>query len=179
MTSKNVRKNRLKWFFKKHLIIYGAILIFLIFVFITAKNSTSIFLVVSEGMEARASVVMNDTDVGELSYYFTQNGIDNDGLVQSGKYENYIIGKYTYVLSPQLPICLPLQGIIRVRVSEIITGIDGELSQDKIAEADATTRVPPDWESGEYDVYLVNQDGVWKIDRIQPVYLYTKAEEND
>ena len=161
------RKKRLAWYFKKNAVILVVLLLLLVLAFFVAMNSANVYIVVMEGMEARASVVMNDGDTEELGLYFTDDFIKNDPLLNSGKYADYVIGRYTYVSTPAIPICWPWQVYTTVQVSEGVGNIDGELSQDKIAEADADTRVPPDWDNGVYNVALVYEDGKWMIAAVQ------------
>jgi hypothetical protein len=172
------KRKRLAWYFKKNAIILVVILLLLVLAFLVAMTSANVYIVVMEGMEARAYVVMNDGDTDELGLYFTDAFIENDPLLKSGKYADYVIGRYTYVSTPSIPICFPWQVFTTVRVSEWIGNIDGELSKDKIAEAGAGTRVPPEWDNGVYDVSLVVEDGKWKIAAVQLRMLVKEPAED-
>lgn len=168
MEPKVSKRKRLAWYFKKNAAILLILLFVLAMAFFVAMNSANVYFVVMEGLEARASVVMNDSDTGEMGYYFTDRFMENDALLKSGKYANYVIGRYTYVSTPDIPVCWPWQTYITIRVAEWVGNIDGELSQDKLAEADANTRVPPAWDNGIYAVSLAYEDGKWKIDSVEP-----------
>ncbi len=162
-----IKKKRLAWYFKKNAVIITAILILLTLAFFLAMTSANVYIVAMEGMEARAAVVLNDTDTGELGYYFTENFLQNDSLLHSGKYRDYLIGRYTYALTPELPVCWPWQTGITIQASEWVGNVDGQLSQDRVTESDAKTRVPPAWDNGVYAISMVLQDGKWKIDSVQ------------
>ena len=166
------KRKRLNWYLKKNAVILLAIFLLLVLTFFVAMNSANVYIVVTEGMEARAAVVLNDGDTGELSYYFTDRFLEEDTLLKSGKYSDYMVSRYTYLTTPRLALCWPLQAAVTMSVAEWVGNVDGELSQAKQDEVDSSAALePPAWNNGEYAVSLVKQDGKWKIDNITLVRL--------
>lgn len=169
MTQNESALSRLVWFFAKNAFIILAILLVLALAFMTALTSANVYIVVEEGMSERADTVLKSYDDADLDRYFTKEFLDADKLLSSKRYQNYTITSFTYVGEPTGYICWPWQNSTIVRVTDVVSNIDGELSADKLADESNQTRVPPAWDNGVYNVRLKRVSGKWKIDSMQLV----------
>lgn len=163
---------RLIWVIVKILALSFLILGLVGVCFFTARDTAHVWVIVNDGLKARANAVMGiseDGENGQLGAYFTGGFLANDSFIRESPYASYVIRDFDYKLSVKSIWCSPWQGRATVEVVESVTGIDGVLSA---AQGDAANSPPPPvWQRARYRLVCVLIDGRWYIDSMEPVEL--------
>ena len=150
---------RLVWFIAAKLLAVLLVLGILSVTFYFAMNAMNIYIIIKDGMAARAKVVMMDESPDILNNYFFSSWISRDELLQSalrdeGPYQSSTITGIDHRLSLNWVWCWPWENTARATVSERIPAIDGK---------NAGEGGVPAWNNGKYSVILYRDSGNWKI----------------
>ena len=129
----------------------------LIISFYLAMNTANIWVLIDDGLDARASVVLMGEDAGKLTSYFRPEFIAQDPVLQVGTsdtspYRDYEIRGYDH---------------------RVIPAIDGTIRSAKreaaLAEGGEERLSPPAWTTTRYRVTLVRTAGRWLISNLQSI----------
>ena len=138
--------------------------------FTCAMNMSNMFILLSDGMEYRANVILGNKEEAEMIKYFSQDFIDNEELLHSSPYDQYKLNGSSYSLSVKSLWAWPWQTTCNAIVEERVI-LEGNMKNEfKTKEQiDAKETVPaPYWENREMSVTLRKQSsGAWIITRIQ------------
>jgi hypothetical protein len=138
--------------------------------FLVAKDYMNINVLVGDGFSQRASIILKSTDASSLSRIFSQDFIENDDELYSGKYDTFIIRSFIQDIDVDFKLVMPWSKETIVRTKEIIEKIDGELPNDQRYEGMPEHLIyPPVWDNAIYDVTLDRFESTWKITRIEKV----------
>lgn len=148
--------------------------IFLI-TFYYAMNASSIYIIVKEGMEKRAQVIMYSDDVQSLNKYFLPAYLQNDKSLQlklngQSPYSWYKIRGIDHRIELNWLWAWPWDNVANVEFIERIPLIDGNIlpkyREIVLAQGNEKALYPPKWHSGKYTAILVQENGKWLIKSI-------------
>ena len=165
-------------FVATRLVMFSIIAALLILAFYLAMNTANIYLLLNDGMTARASVILTRQDADELVNYFTNDFLLGDetlniGLSGASPYIDYNITDFKYNLSLEWVWAWPWENSATATIVERVPKITGDVVSNKqsLVKDGTLSATPPDWYGGRYTVNLVRQDGRWKIDRLTQTQL--------
>lgn len=176
----------MKYFFRFFLYIAkitGMILLIALLVYIafnTAMGISQMYVMVTDGMEARADYVITGDKTVDLTKYFSEKFIQNDELLLDDTYENYNIKSFNHTLSIEWIWCWPWSDTASVTATERITYIDGDMKSEFKTEKQRREKKqipPPEWENIKYEIKFVKVNGQWKIDSLRFLELAKKEDE--
>lgn len=148
----------------------------LIIAFYLAMNTTNIWVLIDDGLSARAAVVMMDESPSELSKYFRQEFINQDpvlqvGLSDSSPYKDYEIRGFDHRVRMVSVWSWPWENVARAEIIESIPAIDGTIRSSRreaaLAAGGEARLSPPDWATSRYRVTLTRTAGRWMISNLQ------------
>ena len=148
----------------------------LIISFYLAMNTANIWVLIDDGLSARAGAVLMGEDDGELAKYFRQEFISQDpvlqvGLSETSPYMDYEIRGFDHRVRMVSVWSWPWENVARAEVIESIPAIDGTIRSSRRAAALAVggeARLsPPDWTTSRYRVTLIRTAGRWMISNLQ------------
>jgi len=138
--------------------------------FYFAMNAMNIYIIIKDGMAARAKVVMMDEPISSLDNYFFNSWTARDELVQSAvnntdRYQNSTVTGFDHRIAMNWVWCWPWESTAHATITERIPAIDGKSPEEGGV---------PDWENAQYAVILSKQNGNWKIRDITLLERLTK-----
>ena len=162
---------RLVWFIATRLIILCVILGMLLCGFFMALNMANVYVVLNEGMEKRAEVILTREDAEELNKYFHYDFLNNDTALAgafdgTSAYTDYTITDFEYSLTIEKLWCWPWENYATCTVVERIPDITATVVSSRKNEVSSTV---PKWQGGRYNITLINESGKWKIIGMQQV----------
>ena len=160
---------RFFWFLIQNLFIIGMIMILVVTAFFIAVNIANIFVVMNDGLERRASVILMKEDASELAKFFTNGFLDSDELLKNNQYTNYIIRNFNHKVSVEWLWAWPWENKGVATVTEKVLNIDGEIPNEKKSVNPNTVGkkvLPPNWENAKYHIELIKIGNSWKINKI-------------
>ena len=148
----------------------------LIISFYLAMNTANIWVLIDDGLTARASVVLTGGDASELSKYFKQEFINQDPVLQVGlsdtsPYRDYEIRSFDHRVRMVSVWSWPWENVARAEIVESMPGIDGTIRASRreaaLAEGGEARLTPPKWATARYRVTLTRTAGRWMISNLQ------------
>ncbi len=148
----------------------------LVMSFYLAMNIANIYVMVDEGLDARAAVIMSGEGEEELSKYFRDEFLFQDAALQVGlsavsPYKDYEIRGYRHEIRLLSVWCWPWDTVARAEIEERIPAIDGTIRSSSraaaLAEGGEARLSPPAWTPCRYRVTMVRTGGRWKISNLQ------------
>ena len=148
----------------------------LIIAFYLAMNTANIWVLISDGLDARAGVVLMGEGEEELTKYFRQEVLSQDPVLQvalsdTSPYRDYDIRGYDHRVKMISVWSWPWETVARAEIIESIPAIDGAILSSKreaaLAEGGEERLSPPKWATARYRVTLVRSAGKWMISNLQ------------
>ena len=148
----------------------------LIISFYLAMNTANIWVLITDGLDARAGVVLMKGDVSQLDSYFRQEFLTQDPVLQVGlsdvsPYRDYEIRGYDHRVKMVSVWSWPWEDVARAEIIESIEAIDGTILSARreaaLAAGGQERLSPPKWATSRYRVTLVRTAGRWKISNLQ------------
>lgn len=147
----------------------------LIMAFYLAMHTANIWVLIDDGLSARAGVVLMGNEASELDKYFRSEFIGLDPVLQIGlgdtsPYRDYEIRGYDHRVQMVSVWAWPWESVARAEIIESIPAIDGTIrsSRREAALAEGEERLsPPRWATSRYRVTLLRSAGKWKISNLQ------------
>ncbi len=148
----------------------------LIIAFYLAMNTANIWVLISDGLDARAGVVLMGEGEEELTKYFRQEFLSQDpvlrvALSDTSPYRDYDIRGYDHRVKMISVWSWPWETVARAEIIESIPAIDGTILSSKreaaLAEGGEERLSPPKWATARYRVTLVRSAGKWMISNLQ------------
>ena len=152
------------------------IIALLIISFYLAMNTANIWVLIDDGLSARAGVVLMNQDASRLSKYFRQEFLDQDPVLQIGQsdaspYRDYEIRGFDHRVRMVSVWSWPWENIARAEIIESIPAIDGTIRSSRreaaLAAGGEARLSPPAWATSRYRVTLVRTAGRWMISNLQ------------
>ena len=150
----------------------------LIISFYLAMNTANIWVLIDDGLTARASVVLMGTDSSDLSKYFKQEFINQDPVLQVGlsdtsPYKDYEIRGFDHRVRMVSVWSWPWENVARAEIIESIPAIDGTIRayrrEAALAAGGEERLSPPAWATSRYRVTLTRTAGRWMISNLQMI----------
>ena len=147
----------------------------LIIAFYLAMNTANIWVLISDGLDARAGVVLMGEGEEELTKYFRQEFLSQDpvlrvALSDTSPYRDYDIRGYDHRVKMISVWSWPWETVARAEIIESIPAIDGTILSSKreaaLAEGGEERLSPPKWATARYRVTLVRSAGKWMISNL-------------
>ena len=134
-------------------------------------GNVQVYIILKDGLARRCQVVMQGTDEGELTSYFSEGCLRTDPALSIARQGNspyqlyYSITGFDHRLNLTSIWSWPWEDTVRVTLEERVPAIDGRLNTAGREWADALglTGAPPRWQSGRYQAVLTLENGHWKI----------------
>ena len=148
----------------------------LIIAFYLAMNTANLWVLISDGLDARAGVVLMGEGEEELTKYFRQEFLSQDpvlrvALSDTSPYRDYDIRGYDHRVKMISVWSWPWETVARAEIIESIPAIDGTILSSKreaaLAEGGEERLSPPKWATARYRVTLVRSAGKWMISNLQ------------
>lgn len=148
----------------------------LIIAFCLAMNTANIWVLISDGLDARAGVVLTGEGEEELTRYFRQEYLSRDPVLQVGlsdasPYRDYEIRGYDHRVRMVSVWAWPWEDVARAEIIESVPAIDGTIRSSRreaaLAAGGEERLSPPKWSTARYRVTLVRSAGRWMISNLQ------------
>ena len=145
-----------------------------ILAFMSGTRISNAYILVNEGMSARADCMLKNAEENELTSYFSLACIDSDSDERSNNVAPYAamtVSSYEYNLNIKSLHIFPWQIGTYVDVVEQIRSVKGAFS----AESDGFGSVP-DWTPRKYRLHLGKAEGRWLIEQVELLELNPKID---
>lgn len=150
------------WYVLRALIITAAIVALCLGVFIEGLHVSNLYILVTEGMAKRAEAILtygqNEAGV-DLTPYFSQEYLNNDHELESGKYADYTVSSYDYRVDVKSFFVLPWSRRANMTIDARLAAINAASNSDAAADM-------PEWEAGRYQVVFKREGSRWYINSI-------------
>ncbi len=143
------------WYVLRTLIIVAAIVALCFGIFVEGMHLSNLYILVTEGLEARADTIINNGDPVELTTYFTEEFIANDADLYSGAYEGFTVTSFDYRVDVKSFFVLPWSVRATLTIDDKLAAIN--------AAADEGDAQPPEWTPGRYQVVFTKVGSRWYI----------------
>lgn len=157
---------KLLWYFIKYLIIILLVAAIMIVGFFVAKDTANVYIIVSEGMEMRASTILNLSQIEALDDYCIESCIIYDTELGTSKYDEFFIRDFEYKLKIESLWANPWEDIAYVKAVESVPDIDGEYPVEDEEEEPLEL---PKWQSARYSITLIRVENAWYISQIAKI----------
>lgn len=167
---------RLLNFIASRMLMVTVVCALLIISFYLAMNTANIWVLIDDGLDARAGVVLMGGDERELTSYFRQEFLAQDPVLQVGlsdasPYRDYEIRGYDHRVKLVSVWSWPWENVARAEIVESIPAIDGTIRSSRreaaLAAGGEARLSPPAWATARYRVTLTRTAGRWKISNLQ------------
>ena len=168
---------RLVWFIASRLILLCILCGILVCGFYMCLNTANIYVILNDGLEKRAEVILTRQEAEKLNFYFHADFLSTDPALEgafdgSSVYDDYTITDFDYELKIAKLWAWPWDSYATCTVVERLPSITGSVISSRKSEASPTV---PGWQGGRYDITLVKDDGAWKIIGMQQTTVLMEA----
>ena len=167
---------RLLNFIASRMLLLTVVFALLVIAFYLAMNTANIWVLIGDGLDARAGAVLMGTGAEDLTLFFRQEYLSQDPVLQVGlsdtsPYRDYEIRGYDHRVQMISVWSWPWEDVARAEVIESIPSIDGTIRASQreaaLAEGGEARLSPPGWTTSRYLVTLVRTAGRWRISNLQ------------
>ena len=154
--------------------------------FLVAADYANIWAVASDGMEARAGVILTEeqaqvrtTEREELEKFFTVNFLLHDPLLKETEYVKYHVTGFEHQVDVESCFVWPWEDEKVVFLTERVPVIEGQILSEYKTEEQKEKNVkvpPPEWRAGRYAVTVKRVGGHWYIDNMKLVKTVPNVE---
>lgn len=153
---------RFLWYLFSRLLIWAVAIAFIILSFFVAMDYMNVQILTRDGMQVRAEVIIKGDDPTALSKVFSKSFLEQDDMLKSDAYRQYIVSNFDYAANINFVLIFPWNDIVTLRVTEEISNIDAEVYANA-ENAGQASETPPEWDNAVYDVTLVSYEENWRI----------------
>ena len=171
---------RLIWFIAQRLIILCVVVGLLVCGFFMCMNMANVYIILNEGMEKRAEVILTRQEAEELNKCFHYDFLNSDPAIAgafdgSSVYDDYNITSFDYHLTIEKLWAWPWDNYANCTVVERVPSITGNVIASRRSQV--SSRVPK-WVGGRYDITLAKAGGSWKIVGMKQVTVLIEADDD-
>lgn len=159
---------RFTWYVVRKVLLVLLLFAALLATFFIAMDTANVYVVVTDGLKARADAILMQENTDELSSYFETAFLDSDLQLQDQTYQNYNVSDFIYHLDVESLWCQPWKGVAKVTVVESIPEIDGGIKNVAEGEMQEDTALPA-WTRGRYVLTCYKQDNRWLVSSMELV----------
>lgn len=168
---------RLVWFIATKLIWICIIGGMLVCGFYMCLNTANIYVILTDGLEKRADVILTQEDAEKLNFYFHADFLSTDPALEgafdgTSVYDDYTITGFEYDLKIEKLWAWPWDNFANCTIVERVPSIQGSVISSRRSEASPTI---PSWQGGRYDITLIKENGEWKIIGMQQTTVLMEA----
>ena len=172
-----VHLRRLIWFIASRLILICIICGMLVCGFYMCLNTANIYVILTDGLEKRADVILTQQEAEKLNFYFHADFLSTDPALEgafdgTSIYDDYTITDFEYDLKIEKLWAWPWDDFATCTVVERVPSITGTVIASRRSEVSATV---PGWQGGRYDITLIKDEGEWKIIGMQQTTVLMEA----
>ncbi len=159
------------WFLAKSLIIFALVAAVLWFAFGWAFNASTIFILINDGFEKRANVILHanaptSEDEAELYEYFASSALQHDADVLDSPYADISVTAFDYSVRIRSIRVYPWSDEALVVADELVSNITGSVPESA-ERTDLPTEVPQ-WNPQRYEITMKkNSDNRWYIEALR------------
>ena len=164
---------RFVWYIVKIAAIASAVFAVLIVGFFVAMDSANVYVIVTDGMKARASSILIPVDDANLTKYFSAAYLKQQQSAVKIDLSDFVISNFNYKITVESLWCKPWENVATVTVLESIPEFNYIMS-DVFVVTDKYNLPKPQWPKIRYLINCRRVDGVWRIynvsivDRLRP-----------
>lgn len=171
---------RLIWYLATRLLVLALILGLMTVAFYFSMNAANIYIILKDGMAARAQAVMMGEQPGELEKYFARSYIERDNVLSAlrqgnNPYARFRVTGFDHRLQMEWMWSWPWDDTARATITERIPAIDGRILSEYKAVMPEEQWGVPRWQAGRYNVVLSRENGQWHIKNMSYVGPYEPA----
>jgi len=150
-------------FFILRKLILVIVAVFLIGItFFAARDIANIYIVINEGLEKRASVILGQNIDSEfLNRFFSERFLNEDNMLNNNIFEEFNVYDYRMRIRIATFLVMPWDNSAQISVEEVVFNIMGEPRNSEGGLAK-----PPAWENGKKEIILLREEGRWQINSI-------------
>lgn len=168
---------RLVWFIATRLMLICILGGMLVCGFYMCLDTANIYVILNDGLQKRAEVILTQQDAESLNFYFHADFLSTDPALEgafdgTSVYDDYTITDFEYDLAIEKLWAWPWDKYATCTVVERVPEIKGSVISSRRAEASPTV---PGWQGGRYDLTLVKNNGEWKIIGMQQITVLMEA----
>ena len=168
---------RLVWFIASRLMLICILGGMLVCGFYMCLNTANIYIILTDGLEKRADVILTQENAESLNFYFHADFLSTDPALEgafdgSSVYDDYTITDFEYDLTIERLWAWPWDNYATCTVVERVPSITGSVISSRRSEALPTV---PSWQGGRYDITLIKDRGEWKIIGMQQTTVLMEA----
>ena len=168
---------RLVWFIATRLMLICILGGMLVCGFYMCLDTANIYVILNDGLQKRAEVILTQQDAESLNFYFHADFLSTDPALEgafdgTSVYDDYTITDFEYDLTIEKLWAWPWDKYATCTVVERVPEIKGSVISSRRAEASPTV---PGWQGGRYDLTLVKNNGEWKIIGMQQITVLMEA----
>jgi hypothetical protein len=161
---------RFVWYVLKIAVIAISAFGILAVAFFVAMDSANVFVIVSDGMKARAEGMLVSSASPDLTTYFSAKFLQSQPSAKPAGYEEFTITSIKYKLSVESLWCNPWKNTATVTAVESIPDMAYSSTQaDATDTADKKPAEPPKWQRARYKIGCVRVGKAWRIDSIEKI----------
>ena len=169
---------RLIWFVVTRLLLVCILCGMLVCGFYMCLNTANIYIILNDGLERRAQVILTKEEAETLNFYFHADFLSTDPALEgafdgTSMYDNYVITDFDYDLEIERLWAWPWDNYATCTVVERVPSITASVVSSRRSENLPAT---PSWQGGRYDITLVKENGEWKIIGMQQITVLMEAE---
>ena len=172
---------RLIWYIVTRLLLVCILCGMLVCGFYMCLNTANIYVILTDGLERRAQVILTREDAEELNFYFHADFLSTDPALEgtfdgSSMYDNYRISDFEYDLKIERLWAWPWDSFATCTVVERVPSITGSVIASRRG---GNLPESPSWQGGRYDITLIKENGEWKIIGMQQTTVLMEAASSD
>ena len=161
---------RFIWYLFSRILVWLAVIPLIVLSFFAAMDYMNVRILTSDGLEARAGVIIAGDDPTPLSKVFSKSFLESDTMLNSNIYRQYIVSDFDYDIELPFVVIMPWKKTVTLRITETVSNIDAEIysGAENAAEISET---PPAWKNAVYDITLVRYEENWRVVSMELVEL--------
>ena len=148
------------WYVQRTLLIVAGAVALSLAVFVEGMHVSNLYILATEGLEARAQTILKSGEPLELTTYFTQDFINNDAALYRADYEGFTVASFDYRAEVRSFFVLPWSVRATMVMDDRLAAINAAAN-----ETDEDEAVPalPEWTPGRYQVIFKKEGSRWYI----------------
>ena len=151
------------WYVLRTLLVITAIVSICFGVFVEGMYVSNLYILVTEGLQARAACILTDGAVLELTEYFTASFVDNDDILYEDRYGDFTVASFDYRIDVERVSVLPWNQRASMQVVTYLAAINAS------ANASNPEAELPQWQAGRYVVGFARDGSRWYISSLSLV----------
>jgi hypothetical protein len=158
---------RFVWYVLRIVIIAASAFAILVVAFFMAMDSANVYVVVTDGMKAKATAVLMPGQEADLAKFFSDGYLKKNPEQDRSRYADFVIKDFDYKISVDSLWCNPWKNTATVTVVESIPSIASGGLVAASDDSDKPNAEPPPWPRAKYKILCIREDDVWRIDSVE------------